>query len=58
MFRVRNNLNSLGSTSTPAVLCPCIPNEKENIQLHTIFVQACQLLWLVILNEAYGNSFT
>ena len=56
MFRVRNNLNSLGSTSTPAVLCPCIPNEKENIQLRTFWFKPVSYFGLLIPNEAYSGS--
>jgi len=52
MFRLINETGRLGSTSTPAALCPCIPYMEGNILLHTFLVQAYQLLWPVRINEA------
>ena len=49
-------IDSLGSTSTPAVLCPCIPIVERNIQLHTFWFKPVSYFGLFSLNEAYGDS--
>ena len=49
-------MDSLGSTFTPAALCPRILTEKENIQLRTFWFKPVSYFGLFALNEAYGDS--
>ena len=65
MFHLRNKIDSLGSTFTPAVLCPCILTEKENNQLRTFwskpisyfgFLSLTKLMVIHLLNPAIQAS--
>ena len=50
--------NTLGPLSLPMGICPCRTTEYTSEPPTHLLVQACQLLWLVNINDSYEHSLT